>query len=557
MSEPCSQCGTHNPDRAQICGSCGAPIEGGDVDRLVGTVLLESYRVTRVLGTGGMAVVYLGENQLTGQAVAIKMLPPELAVYPEIKTRFLQEARTLALLEHPNIVHLINFAEDGGRLCLVMQYAEGENMEELMERRGRLEPSEAVRIAIQVLDGLEHAHKNQVVHRDIKPSNIIVRPDGSVKVTDFGIAKITRDNKLTQTGQTMGTVRYMAPEQVRGKGIDTRTDLYALGVTLYEAVVGEPPFDGDSHFEVMQMHLDATPESPRAAGAPISGALETAILRALSKPQEDRFQSAVELRAALKATPEYQSVRTRSTEELAAVSVAPTAAVSQVVPTEAAPRASSPSRGLRLALSLGVLVLLGAGVTLWFLSRGESGARAPGSTTVKAKAAPDAGRALAGARMLPARHVVIDVLGQRQGQWPVAKLFEETPPIFVYADRDLDADVIAQGYRKAVARYGQLLRDQAIAHELEVRPLTLVLLADALLNDKRIWERVPEKEEGPDFYVPGKDDSVLFVVNDKPYSGRQIRYSVALHFCPLKVSNDRCMELARSFEKDSRLNILP
>ena len=304
MALHCTGCGAENLETAQLCYACGDPIEGTGPDELLGQIFFDSYRLEKVLGQGGMAVVYLGRNQLTGQEVAIKMLPPELAAYAEVKTRFLEEARVLAKLEHPNIVHLINFAEDSGRLCLVMQYAEGETVEELIDRVERVPPDEAVRVCTQTLSGLGHAHKSGVVHRDIKPSNIIVRSDGSVKVTDFGIAKITRDTKLTQTGQTMGTVRYMAPEQVRGKGIDARTDLYSLGISLYEAVVGEPPFDGESQFEVMQMHLSSVAQPPREVGAPISEALEKVILKSIEKAQDDRYQTAAEMRSALLATPE-------------------------------------------------------------------------------------------------------------------------------------------------------------------------------------------------------------------------------------------------------------
>ena len=222
--------------------------------------------------------------------------------------RVVLAGRTLAKLEHPNIVHLINFAEDAGRLCLVMQYAEGETLEELIDRVEQVPPDEAVRITMRTLDGLSHAHANGVVHRDIKPSNIIVRKDGAVKVTDFGIAKITRDHKLTQTGQTMGTVRYMAPEQVRGKDIDLRSDIYSLGITCYEALVGEPPFDGESQFEVMQMHLSTEPMPPREAGAQVSPELEAVLLKSMSKEPDERYQSAKEFRVALAGTPEGQKV---------------------------------------------------------------------------------------------------------------------------------------------------------------------------------------------------------------------------------------------------------
>lgn len=557
MSVHCPQCGVDNQDTAQLCFACGASIEGAAVDPLLGTVVMDSYLLKRLLGSGGMAVVYLGENQLTGQAVAVKMLPPELAAYDEIKSRFLEEARTLARLEHPNIVHLINFAEDSGRLCLIMQYAEGETFEERIEREGRIPPREAVAICCKVLEGLGHAHQNQVVHRDIKPSNIIVRKDGSVKVTDFGIAKITRDNKLTQTGQTMGTVRYMAPEQVRGKGVDERTDLYALGISLYEAVTGVPPFDAESHFEVMQMHLTTEPKPPREAGAPLSAALEAVILKAIAKPQEQRYQSAAQFRTALLASPEGQMLAGGDTQELAAAVSAPTRASVALEDAPAHSVPSPPQRRWRLALLLGLLVVLGAGVTLALLWNRQAGSgsqephrRLAGGEAMRASPRP-------APLKLPAKHPVLESLLKRLGAWSVAELHIQPPALFLYSDQRVDAAHVAQGYRRSQAEYHRLLIDQGIAHPLEVRPLTLVLLSDALLNDAAIWADVQGKGKGPDFYIPAQNDSLLFVARDQPYSKRQLRYSVALHFCPLKLSNERCLELARQFEKNDRLDILP
>src|SRR5262249_46147764 len=149
-----------------------------------------------VIGAGGMSVVYRARHHVTGQDVAIKILPPELAIHADLKARFVEEARVLARLEHPNIVALNNFVESGGRLCLIMQYVAGVTFEHIIEERQRVEPVEALRVGIEVLRALEYAHGQSVVHRDIKPSNILVRPDGAVKVTDFGIAKILGQSRL-------------------------------------------------------------------------------------------------------------------------------------------------------------------------------------------------------------------------------------------------------------------------------------------------------------------------------------------------------------------------
>src|SRR5256885_3028536 len=235
-------------------------------ERLLGTRVLD-FELKAISGAGGMSVVYRGEHRVTGQAVAIKILPPELAVHEELKARFVEEARVLAKLEHPNIVHLNNFTEAGGRLCLIMQFVEGVTFEAKIVQQGKVGADEALRVGIEVCKALEYAHGQGVVHRDIKPSNIILRNDGAVKVTDFGIAKMVGNSRLTSTGQTMGTVRYMSPEQVRGKSADARSDIYSLGITIYEALCGVTPFDGENHFDIMQQHLRNRPPPMSKSGA--------------------------------------------------------------------------------------------------------------------------------------------------------------------------------------------------------------------------------------------------------------------------------------------------
>jgi len=533
MALHCTVCGAENLDTAQLCYACGKPIEGSGPDALIGTIMFDSYKLVRVLGQGGMAVVYLGRNQLTGQEVAIKMLPPELAAYPEVKTRFLEEARTLAKLEHPNIVHLINFAEDAGRLCLVMQYAEGETFEELIDRVEQVEPDEAVRISMQTLEGLAHAHANTVVHRDIKPSNIIVRADGSVKVTDFGIAKITRDHKLTQTGQTMGTVRYMAPEQVRGKDIDLRSDLYSLGVSCYEALVGEPPFDGESQFEVMQMHLSTEPTPPRQAGAKCSEELEAVLLKSMAKSPDDRYQTAKEFRLALATTPEGRRVP-RQTRDLDAV--APEGYTS----TRATPARRS-KMGV-LALVLGLVVVVGVGVTLYALLNSKKDPPAQQHTNPPKGMGPvKVGPAL------PAHHVALGSLLTAIGRWTVKKGYERPHELYVFSDRPVHADQFAQAYlTTARTAYQRLLKDQAIVYPVKVRPLTVVMVTKKLLNDKKVWTVDAPVVERTFFYDAQK--GLVFTVSDVDAEAH-LRFAIAVHFCPLEIDNRRCMELASQFKE--------
>ena len=239
MPVSCPACSHENEGTALFCRACGRPLaEGQAAGDLIGKEILGCYQLTELLGQGGMSVVYRARHTLTDQEVAVKVLPPELSTQREVKARFIEEARTLARLEHPNIVVLHNFVESEGYLYLVMQCAEGETFDTIIAREGRVELGEAVGVGVEVLRALEYAHEQGVIHRDIKPSNVIIRGDGAVKVMDFGIAKFMGSTKLTQTGQTMGTVRYMSPEQVRGKTLDHRSDQFSLAVVAYEILSG-------------------------------------------------------------------------------------------------------------------------------------------------------------------------------------------------------------------------------------------------------------------------------------------------------------------------------
>ncbi len=301
MPNVCDYCGSQNDPADVRCGSCERPIMSTGVHRMVGATVLE-YEINGVLGQGGMSVVYKAKHQLTGQEVALKILPRELAAHSQVKSRFLEEARALAALDHPNIVHLYTFGEADGCLVLAMQFIRGQTFEELIFDRERLPWEQSVDICIDVLRALDFAHTRGVIHRDMKPSNVLVREDtGHATVMDFGIAKMTTSTRLTATGQTMGTVRYMSPEQVRGKQVDVRTDIYSLGCSLYEAIVGDTPFDGETHFEIMTKHLNEQALPPSARGIDIPRELEQALVRSLAKRREERFDTAADMLAVLEA----------------------------------------------------------------------------------------------------------------------------------------------------------------------------------------------------------------------------------------------------------------
>jgi serine/threonine protein kinase len=313
----CPQCQAEVFDIDVKCGSCGAALGATGAQRMIGQTVLGQYELCDVLGQGGMSVVFKAKHKLTDQEVALKILPPELAAHSQVKSRFLEEAKALAALDHPNIVHLYNFGQENGSFVLAMQYVQGKTWERMILESKRLDWKHTCRIAIDVLKALEYAHGRGVVHRDMKPSNVLVRShDGMATVMDFGIAKMTTSTRLTATGQTMGTVRYMSPEQVRGQDVDLRTDIYSLGATIYESLVGDTPFDGNTHFEIMTKHLSEPPKTPSSLGIDVPYAVEEALMKSLSKKAEDRFESARDMRKLLEAALKENDVGLHETQRV-------------------------------------------------------------------------------------------------------------------------------------------------------------------------------------------------------------------------------------------------
>ena len=258
-----------------------------------GTLLADKYRIDRELGRGGMGAVFLAENVDIGRRVAIKLLHKTLARDPQILTRFRLEARAAAAIGHPGIVDVLDLGTTAdGYEFIVMERLEGETLASLIQRRGRLEPSEVVPIVCALLDALGAAHDKQIVHRDLKPENVfLVEPAPTIKILDFGISKFrgTDDVSITQTGTVMGSPLYMSPEQARGaRDIGPPTDLYSVGVILYEALAGRPPFPGDSYNQVMAAVLTETPP-PLATVAPgVPASLGALVDQLLAKRPADR-----------------------------------------------------------------------------------------------------------------------------------------------------------------------------------------------------------------------------------------------------------------------------
>ena len=256
------------------------------------------YRVTGILGAGGMGTVYKVQHLISDRTEALKVLLPNLEGNPELAERFLREIKLQAALSHPSIAALLTAFRVTNQLLMVMEYVDGESLDTLM-RRERLELWTGVELMLQVLAALEHAHKQSVIHRDIKPANIMVTTRGVVKLMDFGIARLINDHRITQTGVAVGSLYYMSPEQIKGGQIDERSDIYSVGITLYELATGVRPFQGDSSYSVMSAHLQQIPRSPEALNPEIPPVLGLAIMRALQKDPVDRYQTAGEFWATL------------------------------------------------------------------------------------------------------------------------------------------------------------------------------------------------------------------------------------------------------------------
>jgi serine/threonine protein kinase len=264
---------------------------------------LGDYEILGALGAGGMGKVYKVKNVISDRVEAMKILLPNLASQKELADRFLREIKVLASLHHPNIAELRTALTMNNQLVMIMEYVEGETLS-MVVRRGPMAPAQAAFCADQILSALSYAHQQKIIHRDIKPANMMLTNSGVVKLMDFGIARSGNDRSLTTTGTTLGSLNYMPPEQVKDEGIDARSDIYSLGVSLYEMVTGELPFRGDSNYSVMSAHLNETPKPPITIRPDLPEALNQIILIAMAKDRAQRFQSADAFRAALKNIPQ-------------------------------------------------------------------------------------------------------------------------------------------------------------------------------------------------------------------------------------------------------------
>ncbi len=278
---------------------------------IIGKLLGGRYEIIKEVGCGGMACVYLAQCKLLNRKVAVKVLRPELAKDKEFLRRFETEAQAAAGLSHPNIVSVYDVGMDGDLQYIIMEYVEGRTLKEYIDEQKLLPWQEAVNYAAQICEALKHAHKNGVVHRDIKPHNIIMTNDGVLKVTDFGIACAATKNTVTISGNAIGSVHYFSPEQARGGVTDAKSDIYSLGIVMYEMLTGKVPFDGESHVSIAIKHIQEKPVSPKEYNVAVPLAVEAIVMKAMEKMQENRYESASAMLADLhtaEVAPEFVPV---------------------------------------------------------------------------------------------------------------------------------------------------------------------------------------------------------------------------------------------------------
>ncbi|MCA1619413.1 MAG: protein kinase [Acidobacteria bacterium] len=258
-----------------------------------------NYKVTQKLGEGGMGEVFRGVDMMLEREVAIKFLRPELASQAQVVERFRSEAVTLAKLQHPNIATLYSFMRQGDSFIMVLEFVRGNTLDHVIQQRGAIPVDQALPIFCQMLDGIQEAHSEGIIHRDIKPANMMLTERGTLKVLDFGIARILGTARMTRQGNIIGTIEYMSPEQVRGFETDARSDIYSLGMLLYEMLTARCPFDIQNEFELMKAQIEQYPVPPRQLNPAIPEVVEQAIWRSIHKDPAQRFQSASEFRAFL------------------------------------------------------------------------------------------------------------------------------------------------------------------------------------------------------------------------------------------------------------------
>jgi hypothetical protein len=428
------------------------------------------YEVLGVLGAGGMGKVYKVRNTISDRVEAMKVLLANLTTQKELADRFLREIKLLASLNHPNIAALNTAMTLNNQLIMMMEFVDGTTLATRLQQ-GPIAPPDAVNYSVQLLSALSYAHKLNVIHRDVKPANMMLTHDGVVKLMDFGIARPNNEQGMTVTGTTLGSLNYMSPEQVRGEAVDARSDLYSMGVSIYEMVTGQLPFRGHSNYSIMSAHLQETPQPPVVLRPDLPKGLSDIILMSMAKNPQDRFQSADAFANALKSvvgggavaagagivSPVPGTVRVPSS-----VAVPP-----PVVPTvpmavaAAAPAARGSNRGVYMALG-GFLVLLLLFAGGFYLPRIIKTHASPGSAQPAAQPAADTAPVDISAP--PADAVTVTAPAQDATPPPAAAPAQEDPNV-VRARQE----AAQKAREEAAAKAAEAARKAALMKEAEAQ----------------------------------------------------------------------------------------
>ena len=348
------------------------------------SMLAERYRIEERLGSGGMAEVFRGFDTVLSRPVAIKILAPRFASDPSFVDRFRREAQAAARLNHPNVVGVYDTGSDDGTHYIVMEFVEGRTLADFLAKGGSLPPLKAVEIAEHIADALQAAHEQGVIHRDVKSANVMVTREGTVKVMDFGIARMAEGDDVTQTAAVLGTASYLSPEQAQGRKVDARSDIYSLGIVLYEMLTGGVPFVGETAVAVAYKHVQETPPLPSTKNPEVPAALDAVVMRALAKNPANRYPSAREFKEDLERVRRGQTVLATPLlpaggEATQVISRPPT----QVLPPTAAQEERKTNPWLVALIVL--LVLLAIGGALYLLANAllnSGGSPSPGPTPI-------------------------------------------------------------------------------------------------------------------------------------------------------------------------------
>jgi len=427
---------------------------------------LGDYEVLGVLGAGGMGKVYKVRNVISDRVEAMKVLLANLATQKELADRFLREIKLLASLDHPNIAKLNTALTLENQLVMLMEYVDGVTLASRLQS-GPIPVPDAINYSEQLLSALSYAHKLNVIHRDVKPGNMMLTPQGVVKLMDFGIARPNNEVGMTLTGTTLGSLNYMSPEQVRGSEVDARSDLYSFGVSLYEMVTGQLPFQGNSNFSVMSAHVQQAPPPPLSVRPDLPKNLNDIILMSMSKDPKDRFQSADAFANALKSVlggavtappsrpataPAVAAAIPVSAPPASATRPAPTAPMQQPVAAAAAASAGSSSghRGLYMALG-GLLVVAILAAASLYVPRYIRAHASPGAAASPASPQPAAQPAAQ-----PSADAPVDISAAPDDAVPVG-----TPPANASSADDTAANAQADAARQAQEEAARKAQEEA------------------------------------------------------------------------------------------------